>query len=174
MKKAFLIVLPTLVLAGAIRGQAPATTAPGTAPAPATQPAPQAIAFDTYGGYFVSNQFEPNAPASFVVLQDQTAFDRVFGVAMVMGDTSHRLPNGAFKTNLVVTAIKRGPAFWTFKVQTVTVQAGMLTVRYTTTSTPSASATYSCPLIVSVSKGDYKEVRFEEGGRLVKTIAMPN
>ena len=46
------------------------------------------LAFDAHDGYFVSNKFEPQVPASFVVLQDQKAFDKVFGVALVMGDKS--------------------------------------------------------------------------------------
>jgi len=50
---------------------------PGQQPAVKTLP----VKFDVYGGYFVSNKFEPQAPASFVVLQDQKAFDEVFGIA---------------------------------------------------------------------------------------------
>jgi hypothetical protein len=42
------------------------------------------LPFDTYSGYFVSNQFQPNAPESIVVIGDQEQFDRVFGVAFVM------------------------------------------------------------------------------------------
>ena len=68
------------------------------------------LAFDTYSGYFVSNKFEPDAAASFVVINDQAGFDQVFGVAMVMQDKSHRLPDEPFKSNMVVAAIKRGKA----------------------------------------------------------------
>src|SRR5437016_5893993 len=37
------------------------------------QPAASPIPFHTHDGYFVSNKFEPAAPASFVVIQDQKA-----------------------------------------------------------------------------------------------------
>ncbi len=83
-------------------------------PVPAAEPAK--LPFDTYSGYFVSNKFEPDAAESFVVLADQEQFDKVFGVAFVMRDTSHRLPKEAFKSLLVVAAIKRGAAFWEYKV----------------------------------------------------------
>ena len=56
----------------------------------------QPLDFDTYSGYFVSNKFEPDSPASFAVINDREQFDRVFGVAFVMGDKFHRLPADAF------------------------------------------------------------------------------
>lgn len=136
----------------------------------ATQPT--TIPFDTHTGYFVSNKFEPQAAASFVVLRDQKAFDEVFGVAMVMGDKSHRLPADAFNTKIVVAAIKRGKAVVEFKVGDVTLDAGVLTVRYTTTSTKQDSAEFACPLIVSVPKGDYTNVEFMEDGKSVKKIEV--
>ena len=66
--------------------------------------------FNVYSGYFVSNKFEPDAAESFVVLADQEQFDKVFGAAFVMRDKSHRLPKDAFKSLLVIAAIKRGNA----------------------------------------------------------------
>lgn len=49
------------------------------------------LAYDVYGGYFVSNKFKPDSAESYVVIHDQEQFDKVFGVAFVMGDKSHRL-----------------------------------------------------------------------------------
>jgi hypothetical protein len=130
------------------------------------------IKFDTYSGYFVSNQFEPNAPESFVVINDQEQFDRVFGVAMVMGDKSHRLAKDAFKSNIVVTAIKRGAAFWGFQVQGVSEKDGVVELRYTTTMSKSDTATFACPLIVSIPNGKYTAVQFVENGKAVKKMEI--
>ena len=130
------------------------------------------VAFDAHDGYFVSNKFEPQAPASFVVLQDQKAFDEVFGVAMVMGDRSHRLPPRAFESLMVVAPIKRGKVFWSYTVESVRVDGGVLTLRYTTTASPSDTAKYACPLIVSVPKGAYTAVEFVEDGKVVKKIQL--
>jgi len=130
------------------------------------------LTFDTYSGYFVSNKFEPNAAESFVVINDQEQFDKVFGVAFVMRDTSHRLPKDALKSLMVVTAIKRGAAFWEYKVESVAEAEGVVELRYTTTSQKSDTATFACPLIVSIPKGEYKAVQFVEGGKRVKKVEV--
>jgi hypothetical protein len=128
------------------------------------------LPFDTYSGYFVSNQFEPKAAESFLILNDQQQFDKVFGVAMVMGDQSHRLAKDAFKSNIVVAAIKRGNEVWDYKVESVTVENGIVSLRYTVKSTKSESATFACPLIVSIPKDQYKTIQFFENEKTVKTL----
>ena len=85
----------------------------------ATAVPPKPVVFDTHDGYFVSNQFEPAAPTSFVVIKDQRAFDKIFGAAMVMGDKSHRLPPAAFGKKIVVAVIHRGKAMVTYQVESV-------------------------------------------------------
>jgi hypothetical protein len=131
---------------------------------------PAKLTFDTYSGYFVSNKFEPNAAESFLVITDQEQFDKVFGVAFVMRDKSHRLPKDAFKSSMVLAAVKRGAAVWEYKVEGATEAKGIVELRYTTTSKKSDSATFACPLIVSNAKGKYKAVQFVENGKVVKRI----
>ncbi len=133
---------------------------------------PAKLSFDSYSGYFVSNKFEPNADASFVAIADQTQFDDVFGAAFVMRDKSHRLPNDAFKANLVLAAIHRGNAVWEYKVEGVTQTGGVVELRYTSTATKNATATFACPLIVSIPKGNYTAIRFVENGKEVKKLAI--
>jgi hypothetical protein len=130
------------------------------------------LSFDTYSGYFVSNKFEPDAAASFVVIADQAQFDKVFGVAFVMRDKSHRLPKDAFKSSVVVAVIKRGHAFWEYKVEGVTVEQDAIRLRYAVTSKAAPETTFACPLILSVPKGAYKAVTFVEDGKLVKTLKL--
>ena len=130
------------------------------------------LPFDTYSGYFVSNKFEPDAKQSFVVISSQEDFDHVFGVAFVMQDKSHRLPEDAFKSNLVLAVIKRGNAFWEYKVQSVVVEKGMAQLRYAVASKATPETTFACPLIVSVPRGEYKGVVFIDGGKQVKTVNL--
>jgi sterol desaturase/sphingolipid hydroxylase (fatty acid hydroxylase superfamily) len=132
------------------------------------------LPFDTYSGYFVSNRFETDAAQSFVVIHDQEQFDQVFGVAMVMRDKSHRIAKKAFKSQLVLAVIQRGSAIWEFKIESVTFNQGVVTLRYTTTAKPSDSATFACPLIVSIPKGKYTAVRFVENQKTVKKVSMEN
>lgn len=131
-----------------------------------------ALPFDTYSGYFVSNKFEPDAAQSFVVLRDQKQFDAVFGAAFVMHDKSHRLPKDAFKSNIVLAAVKRGKAVWQFEVQGVAATKGVVELKYQTTSKTSDTATFACPLIVSIPKGDYQAVQFVENGKAVRKVAV--
>jgi len=140
--------------------------------ADAVSPLARPVEFDTHDGYFVSNQFEAKAATSFVVIKDQAAFDKVFGVGMVMRDKHHRLPAGAFDEKIVVTAIHRGKAMVTYQVDSVVAEGPILVLRYTTKVKPEGSAEFSCPLIVAVPKGDYKAVRFMENGKQVKRVEV--
>jgi len=130
----------------------------------------KAVAAETHEGYFVSNKFEPDAPMSFVIATDQAAFDKVFGVAMVMRYRSHRLEPDVFGKRIVVAAIHRGKAMVTYKVESANLDGKTLIIRYTTKSEPSTSAEFSCPLILSLPKGAYDEVRFIENGKAIKTV----
>jgi hypothetical protein len=106
------------------------------------------------------------------VIQSQPEFDKVFGVAMVMHDKSHRLAKDAFDSNLVIAAIKRGAALWTYKVDGVAQSDGVVELRYIATAQKQDSATFACPLILSIPKGQYKAVQFVENGKAVKTISL--
>ena len=130
------------------------------------------LEFKTYSGYFVSNKFEPDSSASFVVLDNRKQFDQVFGVAFVIGDKSPRLAPDAFKTQLVLAAIRRGKAFCTYQVTSVTEKGGVVQLRYQTTSKKSDSATFACPLIISIPKGKYQAVEFHENGKLIKRLEI--
>ena len=130
------------------------------------------LKFKTYSGYFVSNQFESDAPTSFLALDNQKLFDQVFGVAFVIGDKSPRLAPGALETELVLSAIRRGKAFCTYKVSCVSEEGGVLRLRYQTTSKKSDSASFSCPLIVSIPKGKYHAVEFHENDKLIKRLPI--
>jgi hypothetical protein len=134
---------------------------------------PQQLAIDSYNGYFVSNKFEPDARESFLAIKDQKGFDHAFGAGFVMHDKSHRLAKNAFDTQIVVAAIKRGAAMWTYTVESATVADGVVTIKYSATEKKSDSAKFACPLIVSIPKGEYKEIKFVENGKEVKTLALP-
>ncbi len=135
-------------------------------------PAGKAVAHEVHDGYFVSNKFERDKPASFVAIQDRERFDEVFGVAFVMGDKSNRLKSDAFKSKTVISAIKRGPAVTTYKVTGVSVRKGTLYLRYEAKTGVPGSATFACPLIVSVPKGSYSAVVFLENDKPVKTLKL--
>jgi hypothetical protein len=133
---------------------------------------PKDAAFDVHDGYFVSNQFEPQAPASFLVLKDQASFDKVFhATPPLMGQkkTPELVPADAFETKIVAAVVHRGSAEWTYKVQSAQAEGKTLVVHYTAKSRK-AGFEMAAPLIVSVPKGGSAAVRFVENGKAVKTI----
>lgn len=128
------------------------------------------VSFDVYGGYFVSNKFEPDAAESYLIIASQEQFDAIFGAAFVMRDKSHRLPPDIFKANIVVAVVKRGSAMCEYKVESVSVKDGAVELKYSTTSRKSDTATFACPLIVSIPRGQYAAVQFIEDGKPVKKL----
>lgn len=144
----------------------------GLAPAVTSAEEPAKLKFETYSGYFVSNKFEPKATTSFVTARNQKQFDQVFGVAFVMRDKSHRLAPDAFKSQLVLAAIRRGMAFCTYQVTAVTEKNGLVQLRYKTTTRKNDSASFACPLIISIPQGKYRAVEFYENDKLVKRLAI--
>ena len=136
------------------------------------EPHPTVIHHTVYDGYFVSNEFEPNIPASFVVLQDQAAFDRIFGVAAVMFDRSHRLQAKAFRSNMVIAVVHRDRANITYRNVLVTRDGTILRVNYTTKEQRSPLTEYASPLILSVPRDTYSAVSFIENDKTVKSLPL--
>ena len=133
---------------------------------------PVKLKVETYSGYFVSNKFEPKATTSFLTAHTQKEFDQVFGAAFVMRDKSHRLAADAFKSQLVLAAIRRGMAICTYQVTSVTEKDGVVQLRYKTTTKKSDSASFACPLIVSIPQGKYRAIEFHENDKFVKRLLI--
>lgn len=118
--------------------------------------------FQRCESYFEKNNSGLKGQKSYLALVDQKQFDKVFGPAATMGQNSF-LPPGAFKSKIVVAAIKRGSLRHYDGVK-VTAGGGVLTVSYTAKDDPPGSATFSSPLILAVDRGRYREVVFVENG----------
>ena len=135
---------------------------------PTTQP----VVYELHNGYFVSNKYEPDASVSFAVVTSQKQFDEIFGIARVMHDKGNHLPEKAFDSLVVLTAIKRGKGFVTFDVKDVKDNDSVITVNYTTQTEAQGTAEFACPLILSIAKGQYKSIIFIENDKQVKKIDL--
>lgn len=142
------------------------------APAPADSPKSVAVPFTVQTGYFEKNNSGLTGDASFLLISDQAAFDKVFGVAFVAGAKQNFLPKDAFEKKLVVAAIKRGNATATFAVEKVTADGTTLTVEYKATIGKPTSAKFATPLILSVEKGKIAKVVFVENGKEAGTASL--
>ena len=130
----------------------------------------QKLKFEVHSGYFVSNKFEPQKTRSFVIANNQKQFDQIFGVAFVLGDKSHRLEEDELKSKTVIAAIRRGKSLCDFKINSITNRDGVLEVKYAAKMQKESTASFACPLIISVPKEQYKEIHFIENGKVLKKI----
>jgi hypothetical protein len=132
------------------------------------------LPFEVYTSYFEKNNSGLKGDESFLAFTDRKSFDQVFGVAVVMGKKPSVLAKDAFDSKLVVAAIKRGDAPWTYKVDKVTGDGDTLYIQYdATTKKGDGTAKFASPLIVSVDRGKYKTVVFLENGKKVGTADVP-
>jgi hypothetical protein len=129
------------------------------------------VKYERYNGYFEKNSSGLTGGSSYLVFTNRDAFDKVFGVARVIGKQKF-LPKDAFEKQAVVAVIKRGKAITNYKVDGVTADKGTLTVRYGAKMEEPGTATFATPLILSVPKGKYKSVRFIENGKKAETVKV--
>ena len=54
----------------------------------------------------------------------------------------------------------------------MTVEQGVIQLRYTVTSKTTPDTTFACPLIVSVPKGEHTAVVFVEDGKKERTVNL--
>lgn len=132
----------------------------------------QKLKFEIHSGYFVSNKFEPQESRSFVIANNQKQFDQVFGIAFVLGDKSHRLEKNELKSKTIISTIRRGKSLCDFEVNSVIKRGGILEVRYEAKMQKESTASFACPLIISVPKEQYKEIHFIENGKFLKKIKI--
>jgi hypothetical protein len=131
------------------------------------------LPFAVHSGYFESNKSGLKGEASYLAFTDPKAFEKVFGIGVVMGKKPKLLPADAFDSHFVVAVIKRGKAVWEYEVAKVTEDQGKVYVAYTATSKEGGgSATFASPLIISILLGKYSSVGFIENGKSVATVAL--
>lgn len=126
------------------------------------------VTYDVYDAYFEKNDSGLKGDATYLVFQDKASFDKVFGLAKVMGDKKKSLPADVFKTKMVLALIKRGDKVWTYKVEKVTADGDTLSIQYEATpGEENKDAKFALPLILAVNKKKYQKMSFIENGKEV-------
>ncbi len=136
-----------------------------------TQSAPMPVEFTVYSPYFERNDSGLTGAVSYLVIEDRKTFDALFGLAFTMGPKPDILPADAFDSKTVVALIKRGDRFWEYNVENVTVEKGVLTVRYRAIPGDGKGARFASPLVIAVPKTAFQKVVFVEGGKEVGSAA---
>jgi hypothetical protein len=136
----------------------------------ADEPKGDKVEFVLHSGHFEKNNAGLKGDQSFLLFTDRAAFDKIFGVGVVMGKRPPVVPKDAFDKNVVIATIKRGTAITTYEVEKVTLDKdGTLYVQYKATTGPAGSAMFASPLVVSAPKDKVKKVSFIENGKTVGT-----
>lgn len=127
------------------------------------------VAYAVHDGQFEKNNSGLKGDASYLLIADRAAFDKIFGSAFTMGKKPNVVPKDAFEKKLVAAVVKRGNAVWKYEVESVTAEGGSLYVRYRATEGKAGTATFASPLIITVDKGAVKKAVFIENGKEVGT-----
>jgi hypothetical protein len=130
-----------------------------------------AVDYHQYQSYFEKNNSRLKGAVSYLVITNQREFDRIFGATATAADNEF-LPEGVFKSRLVVATIKRGNSIREYRVKQVAADKRKLFVWYDTEDRPQGSATFSSPLILAVAKGNYREVVFMENGKRAGSVRL--
>src|SRR5215212_2723083 len=118
---------------------------------------------ERHSGYFEKNNSGLKGESSYLAMTDSSEFGKTFGLGFVK--RSNLVPDDAWGKILVAAVIKRGNATFSYTVEKVTRTGDKLTVAYKATKGPETSAKFATPLILSVEKGELKEVVFVENGK---------
>lgn len=129
------------------------------------------VAFEVYAkGYFVKNNAPLKGASAYTVVTDKAGFDRLFGVAFVMGPRPKLIDPKAFDTKLVAVAVKRGNSLWKYDVQKVVRKGDRLEIHYKADQSKPTSATFASPLIVAADRKGITTTVFIENGKQVATV----
>jgi hypothetical protein len=141
----------------------------GSAPA-ADEAKGEKVEFVVHSGHFAKNDPAVKGDQAFVLLTTREGFDKLFGVAFVMGKKPNVVPKDAFEKNVVAATIKRANAVTMYEVEKVTLdKEGTLYLQYKAATGPGGAATYASPLVISAPKDKVKKVTFIENGKTVGT-----
>jgi hypothetical protein len=131
---------------------------------------PKEVKFDQHSGYFEKRTSGLKGDSSYLAIADMADFDKTFGVGFVMGKKPNVVPKDAWGKIQIAAVIKRGNATFDYTIEKVTRTGDKLTVDYKATKGAETSGMFATPLVLSVEKGDYKEVVFVENGKEAATI----
>jgi len=120
---------------------------------------------------FVKNDAGLDKGANFVVIKDQKQFDKFFGHARVMWQKQKAAPPD-FNKQLLVAAIHQGNFYTEYKVQSVTNDNSVMTIRYTTKTRPTPNTSYACPMILALPREGFTSVKFIENDKPAATLKL--
>lgn len=130
------------------------------------------VGYELHDGHFQRNDAGLKGNASYLVLGSREAFDKIFGIARVIGKQNF-VPRDAFEKKMVVAVIKRGAGITQYQMESVTARGETVQVRYKATMDErGGDAQFASPLILTLDRDHYKSVVFIENGKKVETVKV--
>ena len=140
------------------------------------KPKGEKLDIGTFGGHFEKNNSGLAGDASFLLIPDYVAFEKVFGTVPPAGigpgagkRKTVPVSKATFETSVVAAVIKRGAAITTYTDVVAYLDGDTVTVTYKAETGKPSSAKYASPLFVAVPKDKVKKVVFVENGKDVGT-----
>ena len=134
---------------------------------------PTPLDYERYESYFEKNNSGLTGDTSYLLFNEQTKFDKIFGVAGSMSNKSF-LPEDVFENRFIFSVIKRGNFTVSYQVTNVVRDFDKLRIYYDTTTKPMKSATFRSPLILAIDKEnfDYSRMIVTENGKEVYKVSF--
>jgi hypothetical protein len=136
------------------------------------QPPTKKVTVEVHDGHFVKNTFKAPQQGAFLVLANYDEFERVFGVGFVMKAKFKLVTRETFNTRTVVAVVRQVPnQIVEFAIGGAEAKGEQLLVNFTSTA-KAATFQANSAMILSVPRGDYKEIVFVENGKRVASVPL--
>jgi hypothetical protein len=136
---------------------------------------PAKIEVKSYGPYFESNKSGLKGDASYLVFTDKTKFDSALRLRppLIGGKRPVPVPDASFLKSHVLVVIRRGKTIFDYSDLKAEAKGDTLRFSFRSAARGAAgSATFKTPLVVTVTKGKYKQVEFVENGKKAETVKL--
>lgn len=140
------------------------------------KPKGEKLDIGTFGGHFEKNNSGLMGDASFLLIPDFAAFEKVFGTVPPVGlgkqppgRKTVPVTKATFETSVVAAVVKRGAATTAYTDVAAYLDGDTVTVTYKAETGKATTAKFASPLFVAVPKDKVKKVVFVENGKEVGT-----
>jgi hypothetical protein len=136
---------------------------------------PAKIEVKPYGPFFESNKSGLKGDSSYLVFTDARKFANVLHLTrpLLGGKRPVALPVGSFMKSHVLVVIKRGKTIYDYSDLKAEAKGDTLVFSFKSAAKGKpGSAMFATPLVVTVTRGKYKNVEFVENGKKVETVKL--
>ncbi len=123
---------------------------------------------------FVKNFYVGETNPSYLIINNYSSFDSLFGVGYVMDmDTSKLITEEKMEDGFVLSIIYQGNDIHEFNIEKITLAGTKLLIYYTSEVVDSNASWYcNCRVITLIENCDYKSILLFENGNLLQDVLI--